>query len=187
MKKINTFTHTYLEPHQVNSFVYCKRRWYYVNRLKLHLDNEHLEIGKYVAEHHWLDTEKRHELYLVSHILMMKSKVDYLTEENGVQIPIEIKKRKCNASKPFKNDVAQLMCEVLLLEEHFSIQYSYGYLLYVGSKRKYKVMINLVNRRTIKSTLAEIRSYLKSVKIPPRTKNKNKCRGCSFELYCLCE
>lgn len=184
---VNTFTHTYIEPHQVNAFVYCKRQWYVRNRLKLPIVNEDMRIGKYVAENHWLNTQKRHELYLVSDTLRMKSRVDYIIAENGKQIPIEIKKGRWNGDQPRKNDIAQLMCEILLLEEHFSIRYDYGYLLYVGSKRKYKVRVDLIKRRSIKSTLAEIRSYLKSGNVPKVGYNKKKCEKCSLQLYCLCK
>lgn len=179
-------THNYIEPHQLNTFVYCKRRWYYQNRLKLAIINYHMQIGTYVQENYWRKAIKRKELYLISHKLKIKGKCDYIVEENGVQIPIEIKKGKCNSKKPFKNDIMQLLCYILLLEEHFGVTYPYGYILYVGSKRKYKINITLVLRRSIKYYFKKIYSYLRSGKLPKKQNNKNKCRGCSYEDYCWC-
>ena len=145
-----------------------------------------MDIGLYVAEHHWLDTQKRKELYLISDILCMKSKVDYVISEDGKQIPMEIKKGRWNGDTPRKNDEAQLLCEVLLLEEHFGIKYNYGYLLYTGSKRKYKVLITPQKRRGIKKITNEIRSYLKSGKCPVVNYNEKKCKKCSLHDYCWC-
>ena len=151
-----TFTHNYLEPHQVNTFVYCKRRWYYQNRSKLQILNCHMQIGSYIQNNHWMETIKRKEIYLISHKWKLKGKCDYVVHENGFQIPIEIKKGKCNGNKPFMNDVMQLLCYILLLEEHFETSYPYGYILYVGSKQKYKVNVTLVLRKTIKNYFVKI-------------------------------
>ncbi len=117
----------------------------------------------------------------------MKSKVDYIKEDDGVQIPIEIKKGQWNGNKPRKNDEAQLLCEALLLEEHFSMKYNLGYVLYVGSKHEYKVNITPQKRRYITRVINEIRSYMRSGKIPKIKHDENKCRKCSLGLYCTCE
>ncbi|MFW6129728.1 MAG: CRISPR-associated protein Cas4 [Atribacterota bacterium] len=180
----NTITHSYIEPHQVNSFVYCKRQWYLQKILKLSLINEDMRIGKYIGDSHWLNTKKRKEVYITSSKLKMKSKIDYVISEEGKQIPIEIKKGKCK-KKPKENDIMQLLCEILLLEEHFNTKYHYGYLLYVGSRKKFKVPITLGKYRSLTLTLEQIRSYLRNGKSPEIKMDKNKCRNCSLNIYCL--
>ena len=181
------FTHQYIEPHQVNAFVYCKRKWYYQNRLKLQIINDHMEIGSYIKEHHWMKTIKRKEIYLMSNKWKLKGMCDYIIEENGFQIPIEIKKGKCSAVKPYKNDVMQLLCYVLLLKENLGIKYTHGYILYVGSKRKFTVNITPNLRKRIQNYFKEIKSYLRSEKMPERQSNKICCGVCSFEEYCWFE
>ncbi|MFX1259262.1 MAG: CRISPR-associated protein Cas4 [Promethearchaeota archaeon] len=181
------FTHDYNEPHQLNSFVYCKRKWYYQNRLKFSIDNSDLELGKYIHDNHWLNTKKRKEVYLISHKWKLKGMWDYLLEENGVQIPVEIKIGKCNAHKPFKNDNMQLMCYILLLEDHFSVKYTHGYILYVSSKCKCKVNVSLTLRKTIENYFKKIHSYLRSKKIQKRQKNEKCCIKCSYREYCWCK
>ena len=178
------FSHHYIEPHQVNSFVYCKRKWFYQNRLKLQITNDDFEIGLYVHENHWMKTIKRKDIYLMSEKLRLKGICDYILEENGLQIPIEVKKGKCIAEKPYKNDVMQLLCYILLLEEHFKLRYTHGYIIYVGSKRKFKIIVTPFLRKTIKNCFKEIKAYYSNGKIPKRKKSKSWCTGCSYEEYC---
>ncbi len=90
--------------------MYCKRKWYYQNRLKFSIDNNNLEIGKYIHETHWLHKYKHKEIYLISYKWKLKGIYEYLIEENNTQIPIELKKGKSNKNKLYRNDLMQLMC-----------------------------------------------------------------------------
>ena len=181
------FTHDYIQPYQVNSFVYCKRKWYYQNRLNFFVNSDDLKIEKYVHKNHWLTRYKYKELYLVSHEKKIKGICDFLIEENGLYIPVEVKSGKCNASPAFKNDIMQLMCYILLLEDHFDIKYPHGYILYLGSKRKYKVSVSLALRKNVQKKIQEIRSYMRSKKIPKQNYDEKLCRNCSYHDYCWCE
>jgi CRISPR-associated exonuclease Cas4 len=149
--------------------------------------NEDMNIGKYVAKNHWLKTEKRKELYLVSDTLKMKSKIDYILKESGIQIPIEIKKGRWNRDEPRTNDKAQLICEILLLEQHLNKKIEFGYLLYVGSRHKYKIKIKPATRRWIKSIIREILSYIRSGKTPKIEYNEESCKRCSLREFCWCK
>ncbi|MFX1257735.1 MAG: CRISPR-associated protein Cas4 [Promethearchaeota archaeon] len=117
----------------------------------------------------------------------LKGICDYLLEENGVQIPLKIKTGKCNANTPFKNDVMQLMCSILLLEENYLTNYKYGYILYVRSKKKYKVEVDAKLRSELYSYIRAIHSYMFNKKIPKRQENEVFCRKCSYRDYCWCE
>ncbi len=181
------FTHDYIEPYQVNSFVYCKRRWYYQNRLKFFINNSDLEIGKYIHETHWLHKYKHKEIYLISHNWKLKGICDYLIKENGIHIPVELKKGKSNKNKPFKNDMMQLMCYILLLEEHFDVKYPHGYLFYKESKQKLKVVNDRTTRSELYSLFKAIRAFMRSKKLPNRKDNKKSCWSCSYHGYCWSE
>lgn len=177
-------TYTYAEPHAINAFVYCPRRWYYQSVLKLHLPNDALEIGTYDHDHYWQQTVKRREVYLVSSTLKMKGKCDYLIEEDGIQIPLEIKKGHCTGDNPYENDVMQLIGYILLLEEHFSIKYAYGYVIYMGSRKRYRVNVTDALRAKLRWYVMTLRMYTNQHKLPPRQKQQNKCDRCSLLLYC---
>lgn len=179
-----SFTHSYIEPSQVNAFIYCPRRFYYQNVMKIFYTNDDVEIGKYEHENHWQNTKKRKELYLISHTWKIKGKIDFIKEENGLQIPIEIKKRRCNSEKPFENDVMQLMCYIVLLEEKFD-KCPYGYLLYKGSKRKYKIINVYYLQKKLKTYISKLNYYNSTKILPQRIENKNRCHRCSLREYCF--
>ena len=109
------FTHLFIEPSQVNAFVYCKRNWYYRHRLKIRLINEHIEIGLYLHKNHWLNTITCKSVYLISEKFKLKGVCDYFLHEEGHQIPLEIKKGVCHGQNPYKNDLMQLMCYIVFV------------------------------------------------------------------------
>ena len=76
---------------------------------------------------------------------------------------------------------------LLLLEDHFNVKYPYGYISYIGSKRRYKIKITLTLRSNVKKCFREIKSYMNSNKIPKRQNDENFCRNCSYRDFCLCE
>ncbi|MFX1258490.1 MAG: Dna2/Cas4 domain-containing protein [Promethearchaeota archaeon] len=62
-----------------------------------------------------------------------------------------------------------------------------GYVLYIGSKCKQKIIVSLTLRKTVENSFKKIHSYLHSKKIPKRQKNENRCRRCSYREYCWCK
>ncbi|MFX1259898.1 MAG: Dna2/Cas4 domain-containing protein [Promethearchaeota archaeon] len=102
-------------------------------------------------------------------------------------MPVEIKIGKRNANTPFKNEVMQLLCSILLLEENYLTNYKYGYILYVRSKKKYKVEVDAKLRRELCSYFRAINFYMFNKKIPKRQENEVFCRKCSHRDYYWCE
>ncbi|MBD3255175.1 MAG: CRISPR-associated protein Cas4 [Candidatus Lokiarchaeota archaeon] len=176
----------YLGPSEINAFIYCKRNWYYRTQLKLPFLNESMKIGKYVHEHFWLDTIKRKEIYLISHKWKLKGRCDYIIEEKGMQIPLEIKYGNCNNEVPYQNDAMQLLCYILLLGGYLNEHIPYGYILYVTSKRKYKVNNTLSYRKMLRSIIRSMHAYMNGNIFPNRTDYTLRCYGCSFMDYCWC-
>lgn len=177
--------HKYYQPSQINTFVYCKRRWYYQNVHKIFYHNDDTEIGKYEHENHWQNTLKRKEVYIESHSMKIKAKIDYLVEENGIQVPIEIKKGKCTENTAYENDIMQLVCYIMLFEEHYLLKYHHGYILYKGSKKKYTIEISDELRKKLIYYLNQMRGYENKKAIPKLEYNENKCYRCSIRDYCL--
>ena len=178
-------TDNYHEPSQICTFVYCQLSWWRENREKLRFFNHHLEIGKYDHEHHWQGTNKRKEIYLISHEWKLKGKCDYIETGGDGMIPIEIKKRRWNGNEPLHRDVMQLTAIHVLLKERYKNAVSdHGKILYTGSRKKHVVVIDGYKIRSLKSILKKMNAFINFNKIPPRPANDKKCRGCSFEMYC---
>ena len=180
------YSHNFIEPHQVNTFVYCKRSWYYHNRLKMNLQGEEIKIGQIFHSNHWLQISKRKEVYFLSEKLRIKGKCDYILEENNTMIPLELKKGRCRQNKPYTNDIMQLLCYILLIEEKSSQKCDYGYILYASSKKKFKVLASPQLRSDLYSYLKSMRAYIHNGKIPKGLDNEKLCGKCSFKEYCRC-
>ncbi|MBN1800391.1 MAG: CRISPR-associated protein Cas4 [Candidatus Lokiarchaeota archaeon] len=178
------FTHDYIEPHQVNSFVYCRRKWYYQNRLKLRLERDNLILGQKIHQEHKLTRYKYKELYMTSEQLKLKGMCDYVIEDEGVLVPLELKIGKSNNGRPFENDIAQLVCYILLLEDYLKSPLTHGYLLYLGSRQKLKIKCDKKARSELFTIIKSIREQVRLNKIPKLPQTNDRCKNCSFFDYC---
>ncbi|KKN48321.1 hypothetical protein LCGC14_0654130 [marine sediment metagenome] len=131
-----------------------------------------------------MKTIKRKNIYLVSEKLRLKGICDDVNREDGIQTPVDGKKGKCNAEKPYKNDVIQLLCYILLLEDYFKSRYTHSYIIYVSIKLKFKVIVSQILRKRLQKYFKEIKAYYSNGKIPNRQKSKSWCTDCSYEEYC---
>lgn len=182
------FTHEYIQPYQVNSFVFCKRKWYYQNRLKFYIENEDMKIGRYEHEHFQLSKSilnnlKHKELYLISHRWKLKGRSDYLIEDVGKFIPLEVKSGRSNQGNPFFNDVMQLMCYVLLLEDHFGSKIEEGQIMYLRNPPPISVKKTVRRISLLKKYLKQMHLYSRR-KILPKNQKENKCWRCSYHDFC---
>jgi CRISPR-associated protein Cas4 len=183
---MSTDTSAYDEPHLVNTFAYCHRRWYYQSVKKFFSPNDHTEIGKHVHDRrHESGVEKRSEVYLVSHRLRLKGKCDYIVNALGHKVPVEIKKSRDKFGVPAFNDIMQLVSYVLMIEERYGEPVSTGVIIYAGSRKRYEIRILGYHKRQLYRLLSSMRSTRHRCGIPPRTKNKNRCYGCSINARCL--
>jgi CRISPR-associated exonuclease Cas4 len=179
-------TSKYDEPHAVNTFAYCHRRWYYQQVLKFFEHNDHTEIGAHVHDRRHEDgVEKRSEVFIVSHRLKLKGKCDYIMNVLEKKVPVEIKKGKDKFGVPAFNDVMQLVCYVLMIEERYGEPAPTGIIIYAGSRKRYEIAIHGYHKRQLYRLLASMRSMKNLHKIPERTKNKNRCVKCSINARCL--
>jgi CRISPR-associated protein Cas4 len=180
-------TSAYDEPHLVNTFAYCRRRWYYQSVKKFFSPNDHTEIGAHVHDRrrHESGVEKRSEVYLVSHRLRLKGKCDYIINALGHKVPVEIKKSRDKFGVPAFNDIMQLTCYVMMIEERYGEPVSTGIIIYAGSRKRYDITILLYHKSQLCRILSSMRSMKRLPEIPKRTRNKNRCWGCSINARCL--
>jgi len=180
---------THISLSQMNTYVFCSRRFYYESVEGHQVVNEHVEEGKIKHEHvHTAVTDRRkgdktisRRQYLASDTLGVSGYTDLVEEKDGIPYPIEFKKAGMGN---WLNDQVQLCLQGLLLEEKTGVSIPHGYVFYIGSKRRRKVPFDAELRETTLRYVAEARALLSSRKIP-KPVHDNRCNGCSMRPVCL--
>jgi len=148
--------------------------------------NDHVDIGRHVHERRREATiEKRSEVFIISHGWKLRGRVDFIRTGENAYIPVEVKKSKDKFGTPIYNDIMQLVCYAVMLEERYGTCVATGELIYAGSKKKYAIAIQLYHKRQLHRLLNSMRSMKNLPEIPRRIKNKNRCWNCSINSYCL--
>ena len=180
---------TYIPLSQVNTYVFCPRRFYYESIEGHQIVNDHVEEGKIKHENvHTAVTDRKkgdktvsRRQYLASDTLGVAGYTDLVEEKDGIPYPIEFKKAGIGN---WLNDQVQLCLQGLLLEEKTGVSIPHGYVFYIGSKRRRKVPFDKELREATLRYVAEARSLLESKKIP-KPVHDNRCNGCSVRPICL--
>ena len=179
----------YIPLSQINTYVFCPRRFYYESVEGHQVINEHVEEGK--IKHARVDTEMKNRSerdaqvsrrqYLASETLGVSGFLDLIEEKKGVTYPVEYKKA---GTGDWLNDQVQLCLQGMLLEESAGVEVPYGYIYYIGSKRRRKVVFDDELRQTSLDFVARAESLLQTRKIPEPV-HDNRCNGCSVRKICL--
>ena len=180
---------TYIPLSQINTYVFCPRRFYYESVEGHQVVNDHVEEGKIKHEHvHTAVTDRKkgdktisRRQYLASDTLGVSGYTDLVEEKDGIPYPVEFKKAGMGN---WRNDQVQLCLQGLLLEEKTGISIPHGYVFYIGSKRRRKVPFDKELREATLRYVAEAHSLLDSRKIP-KPIHDNRCNGCSVRPICL--
>ena len=180
---------TYIPLSQINTYVFCARRFYYESVEGHQVVNEHVEEGKIKHENvHTTVTDRKkgdkvisRRQHLASDVLGISGYTDLVEEKDGIPYPVEFKKAGVG---DWLNDQVQLCLQGLLLEEKTGISIPHGYMYYIGSKRRRKVIFDKELRETTLRYVSEAHSLLESRKIP-KSVHDNRCNGCSMRPICL--
>ena len=180
---------TYIPLSQINTYVFCPRRFYYESVEGHQMINAHVEEGKIKHEHVHTEVKNRRKgdktisrrQYLASDTLGVSGYTDLVEEKNGVPYPVEFKKAGMGN---WLNDQVQLCLQGMLLEEKTGVSIPHGYIFYIGSKRRRKVPFDAELRETTHRYLNEARALLASREIP-KPVHDNRCNGCSMRPVCL--
>jgi len=78
----------------------------------------------------------------------------------------------------------QLCLQGMLLEESAGVTVPHGYIYYIGSNRRRKVVFDEELRRTSRQFVYQAESLLHTRKIPEPV-HDNRCNGCSVRAICL--
>lgn len=170
---------------EINQFLYCPRRFFYINYFDTIEMNYYLKDGllKHKSQSRrggWI-----RELYLRSEKLGLHGKIDVLESKSFlstdlVLTPIERKR----GSSYHDNDEIQLAAYCMLLEYHIGEPVRMGYIYLFGTNERYAITITDWHREKVIETAEAIRR-MSLERIPDFAENPHKCEKCSTVQYCM--
>lgn len=113
--------------------------------------------------------------------LGLAGKPDYLVEENGRVVPVELKPSR-RSNTPWLRDVVQLAAYCALLEEIEPRFAGYGYLRYAD--RTFRIDFTDSLRSEVIRTLADLREDLLAADVSPNHTDPRRCARCSLVVRC---
>ncbi len=180
----------------LNALEYCPRRFYYQFVQSDMLINEFVLEGTLVhqrANQPGRQTNAQGEMqttrvYLYSEELHLSGFADVVEEQGGLLIPVEYKHGRQGT---WLNDHIQLCAQALCLEEMQPDKspISYGYIFYVGSRRRVRVDFGAELRAKTQAAIAHAFQVATLEKPPPPLDGKLvvRCPNCSLLPLCLPE
>lgn len=169
----------------VNQFLYCPRRYYYISYFDTIEMNYFLRDGQIKHKNQSRKGGWVREFYVQSERLGIHGKIDVLEVkkilgEGYSFVPIERKR----ASSYYENDEIQLAAYCMLLEEYLDESVRMGYIYLFGTNERYAIQITEWHRKVVLDTITAIRN-MKLDTIPDFADNLNKCKKCSVIQYCM--
>jgi CRISPR-associated exonuclease Cas4 len=171
----------------INQYLYCSRRYYYINYFDTIEMNLCLKDG--LLKH---DNQSRRggwirEFYIRSEKLGLQGKIDVLESKNimsaGTTLtPIERKR----GSSYHDNDEVQLAAYCMLLEDYLGEPVKMGYIYLFGTNERYAITITDWHRQKVSQVVEAVRNMTLD-RIPDFADNPNKCEKCSTVQYCMPE
>lgn len=169
----------------INQFLYCPRRFFYINYFDTIEMNYYLKDGLLKHKSQSRRGGWTREFYLRSDRLGLHGKIDVLESKSffGSDLVLTPIERKRGSSYHY-NDEVQLAAYCMLLEDHIGEPVRMGYLYLFGTNERYAITITDWHREKVKETAEAIRS-MSLERIPDFAKNSNKCEKCSTVQYCM--
>lgn len=171
----------------LNQYLYCPRRYYYINYFDTIEMNFFLRDGQLKHENQSRKGGWIREFYIKSEKLGLHGKIDVLESKNIKSIgttltPIERKR----GSSYHDNDEVQLAAYCMLLEDYLNEPVRMGYLYLFGTNERYAITITDWHRNKVLEVVQAIRN-MRLDRIPDFADNLKKCKKCSTVAYCLPE
>ena len=178
----------------LNALEYCPRSFYYqfvqgemlVNEFVLEGQLAHQRVhqaGTHTTAEGEIETTR---LYLYSEALHLTGFADVVEERAGVFLPVEYKH---GHQGNWLNEHIQLCAQALCLEERQPGKplIAYGYIYYVGSRRRIKVPFTTQLRARTKAAIAQAFQVAARETPPPPLAGKlvARCPPCSLLPLCL--
>jgi len=187
----------------LHAMEYCPRRFYYqfvqgemlVNEFVLEGTLEHQRVHQAGSHRTGMEEIETTRLYLYSEALRVSGFADVIQERGGVFVPVEYKHGHLGE---WINDHVQLCAQALCLEERMASQHEtgrppayipYGYIFYVGSRRRVKVhFTEQLRARTLETIAKALKVATLNAPPPPLSgKMVERCPDCSLLPLCMPE
>jgi len=124
---------------------------------------------------------QRCERPLFSQRYRLSGRPDYLVEERGRIVPVEVKPSR-EASEPYEGDVLQLAAYCLLVEEDYGQRARYGYLKY--RRAVFRIDYTGSLHRRLLSELDRMRRDFRARDVAPSHEEPRRCLGCGHREHC---
>jgi CRISPR-associated exonuclease Cas4 len=125
---------------------------------------------------------QRCEQPLFSSRYSLSGKPDYLVEERGRIVPVEVKPGRA-VPVPYEGDVLQLAAYCLLAEEEYGRRPPYGYLRYRQELFRIDYSEELHQRLLLE--LDAMRRAFRARDVPPSHNEPQRCLHCGQREHCL--
>ncbi len=195
----------------LNAIEYCPRKFYYqfvqgemlVNDLVLEGTLAHERVHQAGSRKTGMEEIETTRLYLYSEALHVSGFADVIEERGGMFVPVEYKHGQVGE---WINDHVQLCAQALCLEERLSDRQSntgrqvaagrpmasspyipYGYIFYIGSRRRVKVHFTEQLRARTRETIALALKVATFKTPPPPLSGKfvERCPDCTLLPLCM--
>ena len=124
---------------------------------------------------------ERVEKPLFSRRHLLTGKPDYLVEQNGHLIPVEVKPNR-SSSQPYDSDVLQLAAYCLLVEETYGQRPAHGLIRY--KNQTFAVDYTPELREMLLDTLDAMRRDAAAHDVNRSHEQAGRCRACGFRADC---
>ena len=124
---------------------------------------------------------QRCERPLFSPRYRLAGKPDYLVEERGCIVPVEVKPGR-DSAEPYEGDVLQLAAYCLLVEDEYGQRPRYGYLKY--SQAVFCIDYTHSLRQQLLDRLDTMRRDLRARDVPPSHTEPRRCLRCGHRRVC---
>lgn len=124
---------------------------------------------------------QRCERPLFSPHYYLAGKPDYLVQEHGRIVPVEVKPGR-QAAAPYEGDVLQLAAYCLLVEEEYKQRPRYGYLKY--QQGVFRITYTDRLRRQLLSRLEAMRRDSRAPNVVPNHNEPQRCLRCGHRYVC---
>jgi CRISPR-associated exonuclease Cas4 len=113
--------------------------------------------------------------------LGLTGKPDYLVEERGTLVPVEVKPNR-DPEQPYEGDLLQLGAYCMLLEEDRGRAPPHGYLCY--RNRSFRLAYSAGVKRQVHEQLQVMRCAMSSDDVAPNHRNARRCIACGHRGHC---
>ena len=131
----------------------------------------------YTDTHGWNKLEK--PLYYPA--LDLTGKPDYLVEQNGTIIPVEVKSGRAPEA-PYDSHIYQLASYCLLVEKTYGKRPPYGIIHYEGED--FAVEYTPALEQSLLELLTEMKRDQMKREVPRSHEQASRCRRCGFKSIC---